>query len=159
MSASAALRHGHSGGPRSTRGEPPLGRDPGAPSRGRGRRGAAGRAAEGAARPRRCRLGLDGGRARRRGQDRDRDRAFAAGRLRPNGSGSPEEGSWGSPAAGPRLLYPLRYLHPAGNRTLTSPCGDCDILERHREEKCNCTWFLLIMCGAVCVDHEIRIGI
>lgn len=58
----------------------------------------------------------------------------------------------------PHLLYPLRYLHPAGNRTLTSPCGDCDILERHREEKCNCTWFLLII-SAVCVDHEIRIDI
>lgn len=58
----------------------------------------------------------------------------------------------------PHLLYPLRYVHPAGNRTLTSPCGDCDILERHREEKCNCTWFLLII-SAVCVDHEICIGI
>ncbi|XP_030917344.1 ADM [Geospiza fortis] len=44
------------------------------------------------------------------------------------------------------------------NRTLISPCGDCDILERHREEKCNCTWFLLII-SAVCVDHEICIGI
>ncbi|XP_055578984.1 translation initiation factor IF-2-like [Falco cherrug] len=69
----------------------------------------------------------------------------------PRGASRPRPGR-------PHLLYPLRYLHPAGNRTLTSPCGDCDILERHREEKCNCTWFLLII-SAVCVDHEIRIGI